>query len=220
MMKTTVNGQSFDEHIAYLRRRLEGPLPGTAAQLTMAPIYRQDPSMATIEGKPCREAGVLVLFFPKDGVPTVLLTVRRADLKAHPGQVSFPGGRREPDETLRETALREAHEEVGLHPDDVDVLGTLTPLYIPPSNFCVHPYVAMTPTAPALHPQDDEVEAVLCASLPHLLDPQTRRREPWMLHGREVEVPFLDIEDHKVWGATAMMLAELLALFHPPHFGF
>ena len=215
MVKTTVNGQSFDTHIAYLRRRLAEPLPGTAAQLSMAPIYRQDPSMATIEGKPCREAGVLVLFFPLDNVPTLLLTLRQAHLKEHAGQVSFPGGRREPDESLRETALREAHEEVGLDPERVEVLGTLTPLYIPPSNFCVHPFVAMTPAAPELCPQDDEVEAVLRIPLPLLLDPKTRRREPWILHGQTFEVLFFDVQDHKIWGATAMMLAELLALFAP-----
>ncbi len=213
MIKTTVNGQSFETHIAYLRRRLAEPLPGTAAQLSMAPIYRQDPSMVTIEGKPCREAGVLVLFFPLDDVPTLLLTLRQADLKEHAGQVSFPGGRREPDESLRETALREAHEEVGLDPERVEVLGTLTPLYIPPSNFCVHPFVAMTPVAPELRPQDDEVEAVLRIPLPLLLDPKTRRREPWILHGQTFEVPFLDVQGHKIWGATAMMLAELLTLF-------
>ncbi len=213
MIKTTVNGQSFDQHIAHLRRRLGKPLPGLDAQLTMAPLYRQDASMATIEGKACREAGVLVLFFPRDDVPTLLLTVRRADLKDHAGQISFPGGSREAGETLRETALRDAYEEVGLPPADVDVLGELTPLYIPPSNFCVHPFVAMTPTIPNLQPQDAEVEAVLCASLPHLLNPATLKREPWMLHGREYEVPFLNVDGHKVWGATAMMLAELLALF-------
>ncbi len=212
MMQTTTNGHSFDQHIAYLRTRLRAPLPGTAAQLTMAPVYRQDPAMATIDGKPCREASVLVLFFPRDGVPTLLLTVRRADLKDHAGQISFPGGSREPNETLRETALREAQEEVGLDPAGLEILGTLTPLYIPPSNFCVHPFVAMTPTAPTFRPQNDEVESILIPSLPHLLDPATRRREPWQLHGRTVEVPFLDVEGHKVWGATAMMLAELLSL--------
>ena len=213
MIKTTVNGPSFETHIAYLRRRLAEPLPGTAAQLSMAPIYRQDPSIVTIEGKPCQEAGVLVLFFPLDDVPTLLLTLRQADLKEHAGQVSFPGGRRESDESLRETALREAHEEVGLDPERVEVLGTLTPLYIPPSNFCVHPFVAMTPVAPELRPQDDEVEAVLRIPLPLLLDPKTRRREPWILHGQTFEVPFLDVQGHKIWGATAMMLAELLTLF-------
>lgn len=210
-MITTLS--SFDDHITHLRRRLEAPLPGMQAQVTMAPAYRQDPSLLSVKKKACREAGVLALFFPRNEVPTLLLTVRRSDLKEHPGQVSFPGGRREPNETLRATALREAEEEVGLPPQGVDILGSLTPLYIPPSNFCVYPFVGMVPQAPDLTPQDDEVERILCTPLSHLLNPNTRRREPWTLRGQEVMVPFLDIEGHKVWGATAMMLAELLALF-------
>ncbi|MFQ5571096.1 MAG: NUDIX hydrolase [Rhodothermales bacterium] len=214
MTKTPFTASSFEAHIDLLRQHLAGPLPGIEAQLSMAPRYRRDPSMASIEGKPCREAGVLALFFPLDDVPALLLTVRRADLKEHAGQVSFPGGRREPHETLREAALREAHEEVGVAPDTVEVLGTLTPLYIPPTNFCVHPFVGMVPATPTLHPQDDEVETLLRVPLSHLLDPRIRRREPWMLRGRKVEVPYLDVEGHKVWGATAMMLAELLALFN------
>jgi 8-oxo-dGTP pyrophosphatase MutT (NUDIX family) len=213
MTKMTATERSFNQHIAQLRQRLHGALPGTFAQLTMAPLYRQDPSMAMIDGKPCREAGVLALFFPVQGITTLLLTVRRADLKHHAGQVSFPGGRREPNETLREAALRETHEEVGLSPDQIEVLGTLTPLYIPPSNFCVHPFVGMTPRTPVLRLQDDEVETLLYAPLPHLLAPETRQREPRRLHGRDVEIPFLDVQGYKIWGATAMMLAELLALF-------
>ncbi|MDX1548812.1 MAG: CoA pyrophosphatase [Rhodothermales bacterium] len=204
---------SFETTVAFLRRRLAEPLPGTEAQLAMAPLYRQDATMARVDGKPCREAGVLALVFPLAGEPALLLTVRRDDLPDHPGQVSFPGGRREPGETLREAALREAHEEVGLHPGAVEVLGPLTPLYIPPSNFCVYPFVGVAAVLPALRPQDAEVEALLPAPLPHLLDPATHRREPWTLRGQQVEVPFLHVEGRKVWGATAMMLGELLALF-------
>ncbi len=204
---------TFDATVAFLRRRLTGPLPGIDAQLRMAPIYRQDPSMARNVGKECREAGVLALFFPRDGVPTLLLTVRRDHLSHHPGQISFPGGQREHAETLREAALREAHEEVGLPPRTVEVLGELTPLYIPPSNFCVHPFVGVVPALPPLSPQDEEVGALLHAPLPLLLAPATRRSEPWTLRGQTVEVPFLDVDGHQVWGATAMMLSELLALF-------
>ena len=207
---------SFEETVAFVRRRLAAPLPGTEAQLGMAPVYRQDVSAARVEGKDCREAGVLALLFPLDDEPALLLTVRRDDLAQHPGQISFPGGRREPGETLRETALREAHEEVGLDPASVEVLGALTPLYIPPSNFCVYPFVGAVPVRPPLRPQDAEVEAILPVPLPHLLDPATRRREPWMLRGQEIEVPFLAVEAHKVWGATAMMLGEFLALFREP----
>jgi len=203
----------YDETIAHLRTRLTGPLPGSEAQFTMAPAYRQDPTLASVQNKRCREAGVLVPIFPHEGHPVVILTVRHSHLKQHAGQVSFPGGRREPDENLVATALREAHEEISIEPETVEVLGPLTPLYIPPSNFCVYPYVGTIPTLPDLRLQDDEVEAVLRVPLAHLLDPGTRTIEPWSLRGKVVDVPFFAIEGHKVWGATAMMLAELIALF-------
>jgi len=205
--------RSFEVCVAYLRQRLETSLPGTEAQLTMAPLYRQDPSMASIADKACREAGVLALFFPVDGAPHLLLTVRRPDLADHAGQVSFPGGQREGTETLEEAALREAHEEVGLPPETVNVLGALTPLYIPPSNFCVHPFVGAASDPPPLSPQDAEVATILRVPLAHLLTPATRRVEPWTLRGQTIDVPFYEVETQSVWGATAMMLAELLALF-------
>lgn len=203
---------SFATFIDRLRERLTGPLPGASAQLTMAPATRTTPSATAVDGKNCREAGVLALFFPQDDVPTLVLTVRRDHLTDHAGQIAFPGGRREAGETLRQTALREAHEEVDLPPDRVDVLGALTPLYIPPSNFCVHPFVSAVLYAPDLRPTDAEVGAILRVPLLHLLAPSTVTYETWTLHGRRVEVPFFDVDGHKVWGATAMMLAELLAL--------
>lgn len=202
----------FAAYVARLRERLAQPLPGPRAQLTMAPAHRQDVSLATVDGKACREAGVLALLFPEADVPTLVLTVRHGHLRAHAGQVAFPGGRREPGESLRETALREAQEEVGLAPERVDVLGMLTPLYVPPSGFCVYPFVGAMAEPPELRPTDAEVERVLRVPLRHLLDPATRRRAPWTLRGKEVDVPFFAVGGHQVWGATAMMLAELLAL--------
>jgi len=178
----------------------------------MAPAYRADPSVMTVDGKDCREAGVLILLFPDGTTPQIVLTVRRDHLPDHAGQISFPGGQREPGESLRETALREAHEEVNLDPDRVEVLGALTPLYIPPSNYCVHPFVGAASEPPPLRPTDAEVGTILRVPLPHLLAPTTRTWETWTLHGNEVDVPFFDVDGHTVWGATAMMLAELLAL--------
>jgi 8-oxo-dGTP pyrophosphatase MutT (NUDIX family) len=209
---TTAAAHSFAACIDRLHERLDAPLPGTDAQLTMAPVYRQDPSMAAIEDKACREAGVLALLFPLDDAPHLLLTVRRPDLTDHAGQISFPGGSREAGETLKEAALREAHEEVGLPPEAVEVLGAMTPLYIPPSNYCVHPFVGAAPEPPSLSPQDAEVAAILRVPLAHLLAPTTRRVEPWTLREQTIDVPFYAVETHSVWGATAMMLAELLAL--------
>jgi len=203
---------TFAECIALLRQRLAGPLPGTAAQLQMAPEYRQTPEQLRIEGKPCREAGVLALLFPEQGRPHLLLVERPSHLKEHGGQIGFPGGRREPGETLPETALREAHEELGLPPEQIELLGALTPLYIPVSNFCVHPFVGTIAPLPELHPCPEEVQAVLRVPLAALLDPASRRRERWTIRGRDVMVPFFEVDSHRIWGATAMMLAELLAL--------
>lgn len=207
-----MNVDIFLTHIDRLRACLTASLPGTIAQAQMAPRPRADTPSLTIEGKECREAGVLMLLFPHDGTPTLVLTVRRDHLPDHPGQIAFPGGQREDGESLRDTALREAHEEINLAPSLVDVLGSLTPLYIPPSNFCVHPFVGVTPSAPDLRPTDAEVGRILRVPLPHLLAPETRVQETWTLHGEPVEVPFFDVQGYKVWGATAMMLAELLAL--------
>jgi 8-oxo-dGTP pyrophosphatase MutT (NUDIX family) len=178
----------------------------------MAPAYRTDASFVSIDGKDCREAGVLALLFPLDADPSIVLTVRRDHLPDHAGQISFPGGQRENGEALRETALREAQEEVNLDPMRVDVLGALTPLYIPPSNFCVHPFVGAAFEPPGLRPTDEEVGTILRVPLSDLLAPSALQREIWTLHGQSVEVPFFNVQGHKVWGATAMMLAEFLAL--------
>ena len=195
-----------------LSTRLQRPLPGHAAHRRMAPRYDMRREALSIENRTCREAAVLALLLPSDDMPSVVLTVRRDDLNDHAGQISFPGGEREEGESLREAALREADEEVDLPPSSVRLLGGLTPLFIPPSNFCVHPFVGVVDPAPVLRPTDREVAEVLHAPLHHLLDPDTRVVETWALHDEAVEVPYYDVAGHTVWGATAMMLSELLAL--------
>ena len=195
-----------------LSTRLQRPLPGHEAHLRMSPRYEVRQDALSVEDRACREAGVLALLLPYDDMPSVVLTVRRDDLNDHGGQISFPGGEREEGESLRDAALREAHEEVDLAPQSVRLLGGLTPLYIPPSNFCVHPFVGVVDSAPVLRPTDREVAEILRAPLHHLLDPATRIVETWTLHGQEVDVPYYDVAGRTVWGATAMMLAELLTL--------
>ena len=206
----------FAAAVRCLKQRLARPLPGHAAQLRMAPPARTTSAQVSVEGKTCREAGVLALLYPgeEDRRPLLVLTERRDHLDDHAGQVSFPGGRREEGESLQGTALREAREEIALDARRVEVLGPLTPLYIPPSAYCVHPFVGITRSVPALHPADAEVATLLHVPLALLLDPGTLARKPWDVHGRTVEVPFYDVPGHPpIWGATAMMLAELLALF-------
>lgn len=204
---------TFAAYAAALAARLENPLPGTQAQFTMAPHYRRDASLASVQDKPCREAAVLALLFPlPDTQPGVLLTVRHGGLKQHAGQVSFPGGRREANESLWETAIREAEEEVRLPAEQVTRLGALTPLYVPPSGFCVYPFVGSIERLPPLRPDFNEVDTILQVPLATLRAPDTRVEEEWVLRGKTLSVPFFAVAGHKVWGATAMMLAELLAV--------
>lgn len=176
----------------------------------MAPRHSARQDALSVDGRSCREAGVLALLLPQDDTPVLVLTIRHDDLPDHGGQISFPGGQREGDEPLSATALREANEEIGLSPTTVWLLGDLTPLYIPPSNFCVHPFVGAAAHDLALRPTDREVDQILRVPLDRLLAPDTRVVEPWTLQGQEVDVPYYDIDGHTVWGATAMMLAELL----------
>ncbi len=137
---------SLSRLVPRLAERLGGPLPGHEAHLRMAPQNPSRRADLSVEARDCRDAGVLLLLHPDEADPSVVLTVRRDHLPDHAGQISFPGGRRERGESLSDTALREAEEEINLPPASVDVLGALTPLFIPPSNFCVHPFVGHTPS--------------------------------------------------------------------------
>lgn len=204
----------FEAFVAALRARLGAPLPGHAAHVEMAPYPRRaDPEVISVEGKGGRPAATLVLFYP-DGGGTVhlVLTLRQPTLRAHSGQVSLPGGRLDAGETPEAAARREAFEEVGVDPEAVEVLGRLTPLYIPPSGFSVWPVVATTPARPPFRSHEAEVAALIEVPAALLLDAAVRRRRERDLRGTRFEVPYFDLGGHEVWGATAMMLAEVAAL--------
>jgi len=138
--------------------------------------------------------------------------LRSAELRRHRGQVSFPGGIVEPGEDLVTAALREAQEEVNVLPAAVEVLGMLTPLPMPHTGFVLHPFVAVAPVRPDLRPCEDEVARVLEVPLAALADPAHVRQEPRLFGEQIYAVPYFDVAGEKVWGATAMILAELLAV--------
>ena len=194
-----------------LRIALQHPLPGLAAQLRLAPAYRVE-SLRLTPPDDARPAGVLVLFYPHKGEWYFPLMKRVEDGLVHSGQISLPGGSQEAGETLHETALREACEEVGAACSGVEVIGELSPIYIPPSNFLVTPTVGYTPTRPDFHCDPREVAELIEVPLAVLFDPTVVKHEPWPLRGMTVEVPFYQIGSHKVWGATAMILSELSML--------
>ena len=155
---------------------------------------------------------MLVLFYPYDGQIAFALTRRTDTVESHKGQISLPGGAREGDESLQATALRETCEELNACPDTVEVLGRLSPLYIPPSGFLINPFVAYSAARPSFRPDPREVAELIETPLSLLLDPATVKREEWTLRGTAVDVPFFDIYGHKVWGATAMVLGELVTM--------
>ena len=130
----------------------------------------------------------------------------------HQAQISFPGGQMDEQESAVETALREAAEELNIAAAEVQVLGQLTPLYIPPSNYCIYPVVAVAERRPDFRPSPHEVAEVIEVPLDHLLEPGNVKRETWPIRGTDVTVPFYYFQGHKIWGATAMVLAELLDL--------
>ena len=201
----------MDSLIERLRKRLDLPLPGLKAQEKMTGRLRPMPEIIP---KEARDSAVLQLIYPVDGKPQLLLIRRTEDGRAHSGQISFPGGKYEPTDTnLQFTALREAEEEVGIYSGDIEVLGPLTPLYIPVSFFNVHPFLAICKERPSLRPNSQEVAAIIEVDLLWLMDSrnkiQTEIHLPSM-PGKSLMVPAYQLPDDSfIWGATAMMIAEL-----------
>jgi 8-oxo-dGTP pyrophosphatase MutT (NUDIX family) len=201
--------------VARLRDALAGPLPGLDAQLRMAPSPRigWDP-LKFPEG--AHDGAALLLVYPHDTTLHVALTVRGAGLRNHTGQVSLPGGRVDPGEAIEAAALREAQEEIGVDPSSVELLGRLTPLHIPVSGFLLYPVVGFTSTRPAFRRAEWEVARIIEAPVALLSDPAAVKREVRQRlvkgHTIDVDVPYFDIDGEKVWGATAMVLAEFCAI--------
>jgi 8-oxo-dGTP pyrophosphatase MutT (NUDIX family) len=204
------------EILTRIEKGLWAPLPGIPAQLAMVPEPRPGHKAYFEVEDSSRKAGVLVLLYVRDGCLRVLLTRRTERVLHHRGQISLPGGEQHPGESIEATALRETAEELGPDLGAVRVLGRLTPLFIPPSNYCIYPTVAFVPGPLVFHLQPEEVDEVIEVPVEHLADPANVRRETWTVGGREAEVPFYAFEGHKIWGATAMVLAELLALIGRP----
>jgi 8-oxo-dGTP pyrophosphatase MutT (NUDIX family) len=142
----------------------------------------------------------------------LVLIKRNIDKGPHSGQVSFPGGAWEADDlSLEHTAIRETREEIGIQ-GEMEILGALTPLHIPVSNFLVSPFVAWIDQHPVFHPEPSEVQYVIEVSLRQLMDPGVLDSEVLHHRGRPVETPFYRVGQEKVWGATAMILGEFLQL--------
>lgn len=205
--------KTFENLIKKLEIKLQLPLPGLAEQLRLAPVNRLNEMKELIIPDNARQSAVLALFYPENDRAGILLIKRAVDDTVHSGQISFPGGKKEDsDPDLQQTALRETFEEIGISPEQISVIGTLSKLYIPPSNFEVQPFVGYLKNKPELR-TNYEVESVLKVSFDDLCKTDSIQHK--IVKGRDgqlYEVPCFYIQNEIIWGATAMMLSELIAI--------
>jgi 8-oxo-dGTP pyrophosphatase MutT (NUDIX family) len=209
----------MDDFANRLKNEILKGLPGTEIQWQMASSDLMVRNFPRVPGKNAGVAAVLILLFPENGsVHTVFM--QRPDYNGvHSGQISFPGGKKEPtDENIIQTAIREANEETGVDPEKISIIGTLTPLFIPISNMIVTPVIGWVNEKPVFNHQPEEVVFLIDADLKILLDPSIIKTKPFEIRGEMIEVKYFDYEANRIWGATAMILYELLIILRRGHF--
>ncbi|MFH6972502.1 NUDIX hydrolase [Flavobacterium petrolei] len=202
----------FQEFLRFVPKLIDAKLPAFEAHIKMAPLERLE-SLKNIylENKNPRIAAVMMLFYPKNERTHLVLIVRKTYEGVHSAQIAFPGGKYElDDDNYAETALRETHEEVGIHPDKIEILKPFTELYIPPSNFMVHPFLGISIEELVFVPEPSEVAEIIELPLSVFLsDSIVVDTNLSTSYADNINVPAFKIENHIVWGATAMMLSEL-----------
>jgi 8-oxo-dGTP pyrophosphatase MutT (NUDIX family) len=204
------------DFVVALQRRLGLNLPGELARGPLSPPHRPILDDVQIAKRNPFKAAVLVLLYPEpSGVhPSIALIERSMGGGVHSGQIALPGGKQESGESILGTALREAQEEIGVDPTTIHVLGELTRLYVPPSNFLVNPFVGWVTQKPDFNPNPEEVSRMISLNLGAFLgEHAVVRSRVSGLNGHQFDVPAFQIDDHLIWGATAMMLAELLHIY-------
>jgi len=206
--------QDFKDRIPKLKKIV---LPGEEAHYKLVPGNRREEMRnLDINSLKPNKAGVMAVFYPDSFGNTYLVLILRKTYKGvHSNQIGFPGGRLEPeDDNLKQTALRETEEEVGIPRNNIEVIRELTRLYIPPSNFWVQPYLGLLEETPTLIPQESEVERILEVDLDHFLDHSNFvNQELKTSYSSRMVVPAFKLNEQIVWGATGMMLSEIREIF-------
>lgn len=202
----------FQDFLKFVPNFAQAKLPAFEAHIKMAPLERIDALKNGIfENKKSRKAAVMMLFYPKNGSTHLVLIVRSSYNGTHSSQIAFPGGKFEPEDIdFANTALRETHEEIGILPTDIEIIRAFTELYIPPSNFMVHPFLGISREEISFIPDPGEVANIIELPLSVFLsDEIIISAEMVTSYAGKITVPAFKIEEHIVWGATAMMLSEL-----------
>lgn len=198
----------------YLKERSGSALPGRKAHMKMAPVPLNSnyvyPNDDLNTGHP---SSVMALLYPDEQRNLKVLLTLRTNTIRHAGQISFPGGRSESGEELLETALRETEEEIGISPEQIQIACSLSSFTLHKSENIITPFVGFLLERPQLDPNPDEVQEAFDCDLNVLMDDHCLKRREWSLLNQDFEVPYWDIHDVPLWGATAMMLSELLVLY-------
>lgn len=202
----------FDEFLKYTPKIAKEVTFASIAHEKMSPSNRLE-LLRNLDIKKVnpKKAAVLMLFYPKNGATHLVLIHRTSYYGVHSSQIAFPGGKPEiVDKNLEATALRETHEEIGIHPNKVEIIRSFTEVYIPPSNFMVYPFMGISNHELEFQRQEDEVAGIIELPLIDFLDEkiiETKTIET--SYAGSIEVPGFVVDNHFVWGATAMMLSEL-----------
>ena len=201
----------FERFVILLEARLKEPLPGRQAQLKMSSLARLRELEDHFSTSDAIQSGVLILLYPVSGQTRLVLMLRPEYAGVHSGQISLPGGKfEEGDDSLVHTALREAQEEIGADPCQIRILGQLTGLYIPPSNFMVTPVVGYQESRPEFKADPKEVAKIIELDMEDLLDQRNMMVKTITVRsGLTLQAPSFCIEGNIIWGATAMILSEL-----------
>jgi 8-oxo-dGTP pyrophosphatase MutT (NUDIX family) len=204
------NFEDLNSFIIEFQKQLSLPLPGRDAQLKMASAMRNRELGFSYDTSTATKSSVLISFYPDKGKLITVFILRQTYDGVHSGQVSFPGGRMEPEDiSLVQTALREAQEEVNIDSGKVKIIGTLSELFIPPSNFIVLPVIGFLEERPDLKPDISEVSEIIEADLSFLFDDSRIKQKTIEINGHKIEAPYFDVHGKVIWGATAMILSEL-----------
>jgi 8-oxo-dGTP pyrophosphatase MutT (NUDIX family) len=196
-----------------LKIEISKGLPGTEVQWLLASSDRLVRDFPRTPRYDSTEAAVLILLYPVEGIIHTVFIQRPEYDGVHGGQISFPGGKKEPDDKdLLRTAFREASEETGINPGDLKIVGILTPLYIPVSNIVVTPFVGWSEKKPLFTPEAKEVVFIIEADIRSFLDDSIIKIKPFEIRGELIDIKYFDYNGNIIWGATAMMLYELLIL--------
>jgi 8-oxo-dGTP pyrophosphatase MutT (NUDIX family) len=207
---------NFQDFLEYVPKLIEVELPASEAHYKMAPLERIiELNTAEIENKNPKKAAVMMLFYPKNGRTHLVLIVRNSYEGVHSAQIAFPGGKNEiEDLTFENTALRETHEEIGIHPKSIQIIMPFTSIYIPPSNFMVYPFLGLSNEELVFAPDSKEVSKIIELPMSVFLDDNTVVNTTMTTsYAKNIDIPAFKIEEHIVWGATAMMLSELKDVF-------